>query len=163
MNYRISHPTKKLTGTITLTASKSESNRALIIQALCSEKFEINNLATAQDTITMHKVLTSLPASEPLSITHNVGPAGTVMSANFLLEGQEFVALNGGPHFTFAEGISLFVSCETQEEVDDLWEKLSAGGEKGSGGPGKPDTFAVSARQPVYRWLLVYRSRVQTR
>ena len=79
MNYRISHPTKKLTGSITLTASKSESNRALIIQALCNEQFEINNLATAQDTVTMHKVLTSLPASEPLSITHNVGPAGTVM------------------------------------------------------------------------------------
>ena len=69
--------------------------------------------------------------------------AGTVMSASFVLEGQEFMALNGGPHFTFSEGISLFVSCETQEEVDDLWEKLSEGGEKGSCGWLK-DKFGVS-------------------
>lgn len=58
------------------------------------------------------------------------GPKGSVMSATFQLEGQEFFALNGGPYFTFAQGISLFVNCETQEEIDDLWEKLSAGGEK---------------------------------
>lgn len=70
-------------------------------------------------------------------------PAGTVISASFLLEGQEFMALNGGPHFTFAEGISLFVNCETQEEVDDLWEKLSEGGEKGPCGWLK-DRFGVS-------------------
>ena len=57
-------------------------------------------------------------------------PAGTVMSASFLLDGQEFMALNGGPHFTFTEGFSIFVNCETQEEVDELWEKLSEGGEK---------------------------------
>src|SRR6266536_3938070 len=57
-------------------------------------------------------------------------PAGTFMSATFELAGQEFIALNGGPSFTFAPGISLFVDCETQEEVDELWEKLSAGGEK---------------------------------
>ncbi len=58
------------------------------------------------------------------------GPKGTVMSAAFQLEGQDFVALNGGPQFSFTPAISLFVSCETQQEVDDLWEKLSAGGEK---------------------------------
>ena len=57
-------------------------------------------------------------------------PAGTVITASFVLEGQEFIALNGGPSFSFAEGISLFVNCETQEEVDELWEKLSEGGEK---------------------------------
>ena len=62
------------------------------------------------------------------------GPKGSVMSVTFLLEGQEFYALNGGPHFTFAEGFSLFVNCETQEEVDELWEKLSEGGEKGQCG-----------------------------
>jgi len=56
------------------------------------------------------------------------GPKGTVMSATFQLEGQEFYALNGGPHFSFTPAISLFVSCETQQEVDELWEKLSAGG-----------------------------------
>jgi predicted 3-demethylubiquinone-9 3-methyltransferase (glyoxalase superfamily) len=58
------------------------------------------------------------------------GPKGTVMSANFQLDGQQFMALNGGPHFTFSPAISFFVNCETQEEVDELWEKLSEGGQK---------------------------------
>lgn len=58
------------------------------------------------------------------------GPAGTVMTAEFELEGQEFVALNGGPRFKFTEAISFVVNCETQEEVDSFWEKLSEGGEK---------------------------------
>jgi predicted 3-demethylubiquinone-9 3-methyltransferase (glyoxalase superfamily) len=50
------------------------------------------------------------------------------MTATFEIEGQRFIALNGGPTFTFTPAISLFVNCETQQEVDDLWEKLSAGG-----------------------------------
>ena len=58
------------------------------------------------------------------------GPKGTVMAATFELAGREFTAFNGGPMFTFSPAISLFVHCETQEEVDDLWEKLSEGGEK---------------------------------
>jgi predicted 3-demethylubiquinone-9 3-methyltransferase (glyoxalase superfamily) len=58
------------------------------------------------------------------------GPKGAVMSVTFQLEGQEFFALNGGPQFQFTPAISLFVNCETQQEVDELWEKLSAGGEK---------------------------------
>lgn len=58
------------------------------------------------------------------------GPQGTVMSAIFQLAGQSFYALNGGPQFKFTPAISLFVNCETQQEVDELWEKLSAGGEK---------------------------------
>ena len=58
------------------------------------------------------------------------GPKGTAMSATFQLEGQQFMALNGGPHFSFSPAISLFVNCETQQEVDELWEKLSAGGKK---------------------------------
>ncbi len=70
-------------------------------------------------------------------------PAGTVMSATFELDGQEFFALNGGPYFTFANGISLFVNCETQAEVDELWEKLSAGGERDRCGWLK-DKFGVS-------------------
>lgn len=57
-------------------------------------------------------------------------PKGTAMSVTFQLEGLEFMALNGGPEFTFTPAISLFVNCETQEEVDELWEKLSAGGKK---------------------------------
>lgn len=56
-------------------------------------------------------------------------PEGTVMTIVFRLEGQEFIALNGGPVFTFSPAISLLVNCETQEEVDELWEKLSEGGE----------------------------------
>jgi predicted 3-demethylubiquinone-9 3-methyltransferase (glyoxalase superfamily) len=56
------------------------------------------------------------------------GPKGSAMTATFQLEGQEFIALNGGPHFKFTPAISLFVSCQTQPEVDELWEKLSAGG-----------------------------------
>jgi predicted 3-demethylubiquinone-9 3-methyltransferase (glyoxalase superfamily) len=59
------------------------------------------------------------------------GPKGTVMSATFQLDGQDFMALNGGPQFTFSPAISLYVNCETQDEVDELWEKLSAGGQKG--------------------------------
>jgi predicted 3-demethylubiquinone-9 3-methyltransferase (glyoxalase superfamily) len=56
------------------------------------------------------------------------GPKGTVMCGTFQLEGQEFIALNGGPHFQFTEAISLFVNCQSQAEVDDLWEKLTADG-----------------------------------
>lgn len=56
------------------------------------------------------------------------GPKGTVMTVSFELEGQRFVALNGGPQFTFSPAISFVVDCETQAEVDELWEKLSAGG-----------------------------------
>jgi len=58
------------------------------------------------------------------------GPKGTVMSATFQLDGQDFFALNGGPLFKFTEAISFFVNCETQEEVDELWGRLSEGGEK---------------------------------
>jgi predicted 3-demethylubiquinone-9 3-methyltransferase (glyoxalase superfamily) len=58
-------------------------------------------------------------------------PKGTLMTARFQLAGQEFMALNGGPQYRLTEAISLLVDCETQEEVDELWEKLSAGGEPG--------------------------------
>jgi predicted 3-demethylubiquinone-9 3-methyltransferase (glyoxalase superfamily) len=56
------------------------------------------------------------------------GPKGSVMSVTFQLDGHDFFALNGGPQFTFTPAISFFVNCETQQEVDHLWEKLSAGG-----------------------------------
>jgi predicted 3-demethylubiquinone-9 3-methyltransferase (glyoxalase superfamily) len=58
------------------------------------------------------------------------GPKGSVMSATFQLDGQDFFALNGGPHYKFTPAISFFVNCETQQEVDELWDKLSAGGRK---------------------------------
>ena len=58
-------------------------------------------------------------------------PQGSVMTVTFEIEGQEFVALNGGPLFKFSEAISLMVKCETQSEIDEMWEKLSEGGERG--------------------------------
>jgi predicted 3-demethylubiquinone-9 3-methyltransferase (glyoxalase superfamily) len=70
--------------------------------------------------------------SKVLSVTP--GPNGKAMSVTFRLEDQEFMALNAGPQFTFTEAISFFVNCETQQEVDDLWEKLSEGGEEGQCG-----------------------------
>ena len=71
------------------------------------------------------------------------GPKGAVMSATFSLDGQEFMALNGGPQFTFSPAISFFVNCAAQSEVDELWEKLSAGGEKGRCGWLK-DRYGIS-------------------
>jgi predicted 3-demethylubiquinone-9 3-methyltransferase (glyoxalase superfamily) len=71
------------------------------------------------------------------------GPEGSLMSATFELAGQEFVALNGGPSFTFSQGISLFVDCETQDEVDEFWERLTDGGEPGPCG-WLTDRFGVS-------------------
>jgi predicted 3-demethylubiquinone-9 3-methyltransferase (glyoxalase superfamily) len=71
------------------------------------------------------------------------GPEGSLMTATFELDGQEFMALNGGSSFSFTTGISLFVECETQEEVDHYWEALSEGGEKGPCG-WLTDKFGVS-------------------
>jgi predicted 3-demethylubiquinone-9 3-methyltransferase (glyoxalase superfamily) len=71
------------------------------------------------------------------------GPAGSVMTVEFQLAGQTFVALNGGPHFTFTEAVSFVVNCQTQEEVDDYWEKLSAGGSESQCGWVK-DKFGLS-------------------
>jgi predicted 3-demethylubiquinone-9 3-methyltransferase (glyoxalase superfamily) len=70
-------------------------------------------------------------------------PEGSVMTIEFQLEGQDFVALNGGPQFKFSEAISFMVSCETQEEVDEFWRKLSEGGEEGPCGWLK-DKYGVS-------------------
>jgi predicted 3-demethylubiquinone-9 3-methyltransferase (glyoxalase superfamily) len=70
-------------------------------------------------------------------------PQGSVMTVKFKLDGQAFVALNGGPHFKFTEAISFAVNCKTQKEIDRLWEKLSAGGEKGQCGWLK-DKYGVS-------------------
>lgn len=89
---------------------------------------------------------TSIFKNSKITQTHYNGAAGptrTVMSVSFLLDGQEFFALNGGPSFMFSTGISLFVSCETQEEVDDYWTKLAEGGEPGRCGWLK-DRFGVS-------------------
>jgi predicted 3-demethylubiquinone-9 3-methyltransferase (glyoxalase superfamily) len=71
------------------------------------------------------------------------GPKGSAMTVTFELEGQEFIALNGGPQFKFTEAISLLVNCETQKEVDELWSKLTAGGEESQCGWLK-DKFGLS-------------------
>ena len=71
------------------------------------------------------------------------GPKGSVMIVAFQLDGQEFVALNGGPQFKFTEAISLVVNCDSQEEVDEMWAKLGAGGEEGQCGWLK-DKFGLS-------------------
>ncbi len=71
------------------------------------------------------------------------GAEGAFMTGTFELAGQEFMALNGGSSFTFGQGISLFVDCETQEEIDELWGKLSEGGEQGPCG-WLTDKFGVS-------------------
>ncbi len=75
--------------------------------------------------------------------TQEPGPKGTVMVASFELEGQRFMALNGGPIYSFTPAISFLVNCETQQEVDMLWEKLSAGGKTDRCGWLK-DKFGVS-------------------
>ncbi len=85
--------------------------------------------------------------SRILGVTHygSAGPRpeGMVLTVNFELDGQEFVALNGGPEFTFNEAVSFQVSCESQEEVDEFWTKLSDGGEEGPCGWLK-DKYGVS-------------------
>ena len=87
------------------------------------------------------------PNSKIVEVTH-YGPAGPrptgmVMTVAFELDGQKFVALNGGPDFSFSEAISFVVDCETQEEVDTYWETLSEGGEEGPCGWLK-DKFGLS-------------------
>jgi len=75
-----------------------------------------------------------IPNSKVLSIVRvgdaGPGPKGSVLTANFQLQGVEFLALNGGPQFKFTEAVSFIINCETQEEVDRYWEKLSEGGRK---------------------------------
>lgn len=87
------------------------------------------------------------PNSKIVNVTRfgEAGPreAGTVMTVDFELDGQRFVALNGGPEYTFSEAISFQVGCRTQEEVDAYWSKLSQGGEEGPCGWLK-DRFGVS-------------------
>jgi predicted 3-demethylubiquinone-9 3-methyltransferase (glyoxalase superfamily) len=81
--------------------------------------------------------------SKIVNVSRYGGRKGTVISGTFQLAGQQFHALNGGPQYKFTEAISLFVNCESQEEVDELWEKLSQGGEKSRCGWLK-DKFGLS-------------------
>jgi predicted 3-demethylubiquinone-9 3-methyltransferase (glyoxalase superfamily) len=72
------------------------------------------------------------------------GPKGSVMTALFELDGQQFIALNGGPHFKFTEAVSFVVNCETQQEIDYYWEKLTAGGQAVQCGGWLKDKFGLS-------------------
>jgi len=72
------------------------------------------------------------------------GPAGSVMTVAFVLDGQEFIALNGGPHFRFTEAVSMFVTCDNQAEVDYFWDKLMAGGGQSSQCGWLKDRFGLS-------------------
>jgi predicted 3-demethylubiquinone-9 3-methyltransferase (glyoxalase superfamily) len=78
------------------------------------------------------------PSSEVKNVSHYTDagprPAGTVLTVDFLLDGQPFTAINGGPEFTFDEAISLLINCKDQEEVDYYWTKLTEGGEEGQCG-----------------------------
>ena len=76
-------------------------------------------------------------------VVNELRQGGKLITATFELDGQQFIALNGGPHFKFSEAISLLVNCETQQEIDYFWEKLSDGGSKSQCGWLK-DKFGLS-------------------
>jgi predicted 3-demethylubiquinone-9 3-methyltransferase (glyoxalase superfamily) len=86
-------------------------------------------------------------------------PKGSIMTVTFEIEGQEFMALNGGPHFTFSEAISLMVQCETQKEIDEMWEKLSQGGEQGQCGWLK-DQYGLSWQIISPKWDEMLQTRM---
>jgi predicted 3-demethylubiquinone-9 3-methyltransferase (glyoxalase superfamily) len=86
---------------------------------------------------------TSIFKNAKVENVSRMGEGGPVMSATFQLEGLSFIALNGGPMFSFTPAVSFFINCETQEEVDMFWEKLSEGGEKSRCGWLK-DKFGLS-------------------
>ena len=100
----------------------------------------------AEEAATFYTSL--FPDSEILYV-QRAGEA--VMTVTFTLAGQEHIALNGGPHFTFNEAVSLYVDCETQEEVDELWAKLTDGGEESQCGWLK-DRFGLSWQVVPANW-----------
>src|SRR5260221_7984035 len=91
--------------------------------------FDIEGLQAAEFYVSV------FPNSKITHVTHygdtGPGPAGSVFTVQFELDGQEYLALNGGPQFTFDEAISLMVNCADQEEIDYYWDRLSEGGEEG--------------------------------
>lgn len=79
---------------------------------------------TVEEALDLYRSV--FPNSKVLNTSR--GPDGKMMSATFQLEGQQFIAFNGGPHLKFNPAVSMYVNCETQAEVDELWAKLSEGG-----------------------------------
>ena len=98
------------------------------------------------------------PNSKVTNVTHyneaGPRPAGTVLTVEFVLDGQEFVAINGGREFIFDEAISLMITCEDQEEIDHYWDKLTEGGEEGPCGWLK-DRYGLSWQVAPAGWAEV--------
>ena len=95
---------------------------------------------TVEEAINLYRSV--FPNSKVLN--SSPGPDGKMMSATFELAGQRFIAFNGGPHYQFNPAVSMYVNCETQAEVDELWEKLTAGGGKESQCGWLQDRFGLS-------------------
>jgi len=112
-----------------------------------SQKVTIFLTFTDQAEEAVHRYVSVFKNSRIVSLVRSrtEGPIakGKVLNATFELDGQRFMAMDGGPSFSFSQGTSLFVNCETQQEIDRLWEKLSEGGEKQPCGWLK-DKFGVS-------------------
>lgn len=138
-----------------MTPSVRARNRALV-QGISPNEQEKDTVAqkitpylwfdsTAEEAINFY--VSVFKDAEILNVTRfgeaGPGPAGSLMTATFRLNGQEFIALNGGPEFTFTEAVSFLIECETQAEVDYYWDKLSAGGAPGPCGWLK-DQFGLS-------------------
>ena len=106
------------------------------------------------------------PNSKITDVTHygEAGPrqAGTVLTVDFVLDGQEYTAINGGPQFTFDEAISLLINCADQDEVDYYWDKLSDGGEEGQCGWLK-DKFGLSWQVCPAGWEQMLTTPTRTR
>ena len=106
------------------------------------------------------------PNSKVTNVTHyneaGPRPAGTVLTVEFVLDGQEFIAINGGPEFTFDEAISLMITCEDQEEIDYYWDKLTEGGEEGPCGWLK-DRYGLSWQVAPSGWAEVLNDPDQSR
>jgi predicted 3-demethylubiquinone-9 3-methyltransferase (glyoxalase superfamily) len=97
---------------------------------------------------------TSIFKNSKVGSVNRAGPDGPVMTVTFQLNGQDFIALNGGPHFKFNEAISLFVSCDSQAEVDEVWAALTAGGGQESQCGWLKDKFGLS-------WQIVPRALME--
>lgn len=107
----------------------------------CEAEEAVNFYTSIFERSEIHKVTRYLKAGEEIHRKEE----GSVMTIEFSLDGQTFVALNGGPHFTFNEAISFIVTCTTQEEVDYYWDKLSQGGDESAQQCGwLKDKFGVS-------------------
>jgi predicted 3-demethylubiquinone-9 3-methyltransferase (glyoxalase superfamily) len=137
--FAISHSTKSWEGNV---PTDSKENNDVTIQKITPFLWFDHQAEEAANLYT-----SIFPDSKIVKVARfteaGPGPAGSAMTVEFQLAGQLFVALNGGPHFKFTEAISFVVNCQTQQEVDAYWEKLSAGGTEVQCGWLK-DTFGLS-------------------